>query len=333
MNKLLSIAFILIGHYVFGQPTIWFQMQRVDYCTKETKIDSSLYYLVDVMGEKHRNLNGKVILPFAGEYEIYHPSQPDVEFPIVEIKTEENIYTHYETKIKVLPGHSLNRLYVYKDCNGILNGLNEDFYENGNLRLRGSFKDGIPKDSITLFYPNGNIQKSIIFFPKHLYFKEYDSTGALQMINHISTKTADYYKTTYYPNGNINSNEKFKKGFQYLTEYYAGKKIKKEIGKNFRKEYTANGVLETEYKWRAKTSQSAHNKIFEVTRTTYTDTGNKLEEIKYITESVNRQPSLAIAYAKHYTYWKQYDNTGKETLLLKNISKEDIMKRGGFREQ
>lgn len=337
MNKLLLLFFTLISHFASGQTqTIWFQMQRVNYCTKETVIDSNYFYLADMLGNQYKNVRGKVFLPAAGEYQIFYPTQPDIIFPVINIQKDTNIYTHYDSKIRVGLGFDNGVTYVYKDCNGLLNGEHEDYYEDGIVKMRGNFKNGIPKDSISIFHPNGIPYKSIIYLPRHLYIKEFDSLARVVKISHYGTENSaspNYTATTFYPNGNIHIAEKSYRGIIQFTEYYEGKRLKVEMTRDWRKEYTPAGTLETMYKWKEKAARKPPyiHKKFEITRTSYDASGRKTEEIKYHTPSFNKQPQVGLGSAAYFVYWKKFSPDGQEELVLRNRTIYEVVTQGLLR--
>jgi hypothetical protein len=334
MRKLLFILSLLISTDAFAQ-TIWFQMQRVNYCTKETKIDSSYYYLTDMLGVSYKNIRGKVYLPAFGEYQVHYPRQPELVFPLIRVINNETVYTHYDSKIRIDLGVQYGSLYVYKDCKGLLNGVQEDFYQDGTVKMRGNFKNGVPKDSITLFYENGGPHKSIIYLPRHLYIKEFDSLSNLVKISHYGTDPTalpSFVTTTFYPGGSIQTNERLSRGFVYLTEYYQGKKIKVEMDRKSRKEYTPRGMMEAMYKWkeRASNKDPYYNKKFEVVKSSYDASGRKTEEIKYHISSDQKQPPVGLGMAAYFVYWKKFSPDGQERLLFKNKTREQVLEQGLF---
>lgn len=48
-------------------------------------------------------------------------------------------------------------------CDSNCNGYQIDYYDNGNIRLEGFFKNGRPKGEIKFYRPDGSIE-SIIFY-------------------------------------------------------------------------------------------------------------------------------------------------------------------------
>lgn len=332
MNKLFLIFFTLISHFALGQTQpIWFQMQRVNYCTKETAIDSSLFYLVDKYGVGYKNENGIVWLKGKGEYKIYYPTNPNLEFPRIQITGTENMYIHKDTKIRFAPQHwGLS----FQNCEGLLNGVHEDVYDNGNLRIKGNFVNGLPKDSLLFFYENGHIQKSIYYLRKLVYIHEYDSLGNLVKISRNSNKLpviTDYETTSFYSNGSIKLIEKRKNNYLQLTEYYPGKRLKTRLSRNKRIDYFPDGKPEIIYTWKEKLQGSAYasRKKYEIKKTIFNSDGLKTEEIKYHSFQGNKfQPSLLSHPTDFFIYWKKFYPDGKAETILINKTKYDAVNEG-----
>jgi antitoxin component YwqK of YwqJK toxin-antitoxin module len=327
MKKLLFILLLLMSAEAFTQ-TIWFQMQRVSYCTKETAIDSSLFFLVDKYGAKYKAENGIVWLKGEGEYKIYYPTNPNQEFPLIQIRDRENTYIHKETKIRFAPQHwGLS----FQSCEGLLNGVHEDVYDNGNLRIRGNFANGLPKDSLLFFYENGHIQKSIYYLRKLVYVQDYDSSGSLIKVSSNNNRLpvlTDYETTTFYSTGGVKSIEKRKENYVQLTEYYPDKKPRTRLTRKKRIDYYPNGHAEVIHTWKEKLQgkEFASTIKYEITKTSFNTDGEKTEEIKYHSFQGNKiQPSLLSKPSDFVVYWKKFNRNGAEQLILKNKTKYEAV--------
>lgn len=159
---------------------------------------------------------------------MYRWSEPFIK-PVIDIDKEGLfIYSDYEPKIVVrLYGmHSYN---VYEACGKLINGYEEDFYSNGNTRIRGNFVNGKPKDSLVTFYSNGAVNRRIVYLPKELFIKEYDSLNHLIKVSHNSNKSyylTDYKKIEYYTDGTIRLKESSIARLVKIKEYYPDGKLK-----------------------------------------------------------------------------------------------------------
>ena len=65
-----------------------------------------------------------------------------------------------EAKIQLYVTGAFDTPPVYVKCDIEINGYQEDYYDNGVLKMRGNFKNGRAKDSLVTFYPNGNLEKA-----------------------------------------------------------------------------------------------------------------------------------------------------------------------------
>ncbi len=332
MKKLLTIFLLGFSHTVFAQQ-IWFQMQRVNYCTKTVTVDSSIYFLVDQFGVKYRNIAGKVWLDSKGTYEIYYTKSLNTVFPTIHITDNETIYTYKEPKIRFAAKHWG---MSFQNCEGLLNGFHEDFYENGNPHIRGNFVNGLPKDSLVMFYYNGFIKKSIYYLRTHNVIQEYDSLGTLRKLSRNSNKLpiiTDYDATTFFANGGLQSREKVKNRSSNYVEYYPNRKLKTTLTKRKRTEYFMDGSPEVVFTWKEKFSKQGYSrkKKFEIRKIVYNEKGEIKEDLKYYSaQSYLVQPKLNFNDADFIIYWKQYNDLGEEKILYRNVSKLDVKYTGGF---
>ncbi len=332
MKKLLIIFLLLFSSTVFAQQ-IWFQMQRVNYCTKTVTVDSSIYYLVDKFGVNYRNIAGKVWLKEKGTYEIYYPKSMNTVFPTIHITDNETVYTYIEPKIRFA---AKNWGMSFQNCEGLLNGFHEDFYENGNPHIRGNFVNGLPKDSLVMFYYNGHIKRSTYYLSTLNIIQEYDSLGTLRKVSRNSNKLpviTDYNATTFFENGSLQSREKVKNRSSNYVEYYPSRKLKTTLTKNKRTEYFTDGSPEMVFTWKHRNLKdgSLMKRGFEIRKIVYTEKGQIKEDLKYFSQQGNiKQPKLNFNDADYIFYWKKYNDLGEEKVLYKNVGKLLVKEIGGF---
>lgn len=62
--------------------------------------------------------------------------------------------------------------YIFRDCESKLNGNIIDYFENGKVRLIGSFKNGLTIRYLTEFYPNGELKEIRLFSEKGFLVKK-----------------------------------------------------------------------------------------------------------------------------------------------------------------
>ena len=62
--------------------------------------------------------------------------------------------------------------YVFRKCESKLNGNMVDFFENGKVRLIGSFENGLAIGYLTEFYPNGELKEIRLFDKKGFLLKK-----------------------------------------------------------------------------------------------------------------------------------------------------------------
>lgn len=244
---------MLIFHFCQGQQ-IRFQIKRISPCDSVGKIDSVWYYLSDSLGSTYHSESGTVTLPKIGVYNVHFWTYRDLAFPSINIlDTGLLIYSFYEPKI-VLRSYGMHPRFVYESCGKLINGYDEDYYSNGNIRIRGNFQEGKPKDSLVMFYTNGFIKKRLTYLPKEVFIEEYDSLSNLIKVSHNSNKSyylTDYTTTEYYSNGKIRLKESNIDKLVKIEEYYPNGKVKIIQTKKERIEYHENGNKEIVYTWKS----------------------------------------------------------------------------------
>ncbi len=335
-KKLLFILFsVFIGVNNGYTQKISFQLFRVNPCTNITALDTGMYYLVNLEGDAYKSDKGTVWLDNKGTYNLFFPRQRKSSIAPIIITDSVNTHLHYDKRINIK--YSIEQGgEAYYGCKGLLNGVHEDVYENGVVQMRGNFKAGAPKDSLTFFYPNGEVYQTVIFFRKKIHIREYDTLSVLSKITHVldhSYFSPEYNATSYYPNGRVKKIEKVRAKFTRSTEYYPNKKIKNEIKPDSRIDYDEEGNVTAKYTWKNITYGKGVilYTTYEVIKTSFDKQHKKTAMVKYHSMQLgNVLPSFNVNEASYYVYWKQYDKTGNETVLLKNMSRREIVQAGGF---
>ncbi|MEM6726148.1 MAG: hypothetical protein AAF598_19045, partial [Bacteroidota bacterium] len=136
-------------------------------------------------------------------------------------------------------------LYVFKDCGVPAEGEIVDFYQPGKKRIEGIFENGVPTDSATLYYFNGNLEQIYINrkpFMDELLFYENGNPLALENANEGYQKQFDESgrisreKTWSWDpeNGMIN---------KVVKEFYPSGNLKFYRSDSLMAEYDTSGVL------------------------------------------------------------------------------------------
>jgi antitoxin component YwqK of YwqJK toxin-antitoxin module len=258
--KNLSLFIIIIScNICFGQG-IKFQLYLTKACSTVEKLDTT-YYLYKVPGNMDTAFipkAGITYLPSKGRYMIGFDNGPILDSPFIEINdTSLVIFRLKENKIALYEG-GLDSPPVYESCGILLNGYGEDFYPNGNVRIRGNFKNGRPKDSLVTFYQNGKVKKRTIHLLKETFITEFDS------LSHLA-KTSAYEKGNYQKNGFYNQKFKITEFFNngriklneahfgrlvLIKELYPSGQLKIMQTRKKRVEYYDNGTISSSYTWK-----------------------------------------------------------------------------------
>ena len=330
MRKLL-IVLLLAFHFCQGQQ-VRFQIKRISPCDSIGKIDSSWYYLSDYLDSTYHSESGTVILPKIGAYNVHFWTYRDLLFPQITIHdTGLMVYSFYEPKI-VLRSYGMHPRFVYENCGKLINGYDEDYYSNGNLRIRGNFQEGKPKDSLVTFYSNGVTQKRLTYLPKEVFIEEYDSLSNLTKVSHNSNKSyylTDYRTTEYYPGGQIRLKESNIDRLVKIEEYYPNGQVKIVQTKKERTEYHVNGQKKIVYTWKRKKQKvipGEYNFDFTITKKIFDETGLLLEVQVYDYWGLYQpQPRLEFSKSDWINKWVKWDN-GKEIIVASDVDTEEYFK-------
>ncbi len=331
MSKLLILFLLLTFHFCRGQQ-VRFQIKRVNQCDEVGKIDSSYYFLTDDKDSIYNNESGTVLLPRTGKYNIHYWSDPETDFPTIIIKEEGPfIYTHPEPKI-VIRSYGMHAHYIYETCGKAIEGFQEDYYANGNARIRGTFVNGNPKDSLVTFYFNGVTKRRLTYLPKEIFIEEFDSKSNLVKVSHNSNKSyylTDYKTTEYYPTGQVRLKESNLNRLVTIEEFYPDGKIRIIQTKKSRIEYYENGNKKIDYTWKRKKHKQAprkHRFDYTVTKKMFDETGMLLEVQNYDYWGLYQpQPKLEFSNSDWINRWVKWDN-GKEIIIANDKDTEKYFK-------
>ena len=209
-------------------------------CSDKEQLDTS-YYLVPVNNYDTAFFpkSGMVHLPSTGHYIIgfnWGPVLPNPEVDITD--TSLHVMRYREPTIQLYETGATDTPPVYVKCDSEINGYQEDYYDDGVLKMRGNFENGNPKDSLVTFYPNGNLKKQLFHMPRIIIIKEFDTLGNLASLYKTENKGfmvyREYKETTFFPNGKIASEESSIKHVVRRLEFYPSGHIKLKQAKSYR---------------------------------------------------------------------------------------------------
>lgn len=286
LNRMKLISFVVfttISTICYGQE-VRFQLYLTKACSIVEKLDSSysLYRIDENLEKGYASKSGTVQLPSPGRYGIYVLSGHvlDTVFDIRDTglfiarckEPEEGLYITGTTDTPPL----------YSRCDSLLNGYQEYHYANGSLKMRGTFRDGYPKDSIITFYPGRKMQKRIVISPKVVLIEVFDEAGNIVRVEHNEHKSfmtyREYRWADFFPNGKIKRKESSINRVVRIEEYYPGGQLKLRQTKRSRLEYYENGQLKVSYSWKNTTEEKNDNwKTYTVYKTEYDDEGRLLQ--------------------------------------------------------
>ncbi len=312
-----------------------FQFYRVSKCDDVERLDSGYYYLTNLatgFDTTYQNINGTVILPDTGKYQIHLYEEPDTELEPVHLKEVGLFqYKYYEPKIVLwyygMHGHGQR---VYKECGIPIDGFKEDFYSNGKIRIRGNFVKGLPKDSLVTFYENGTPERRLTFLKNEIKIEEFDILSNRIKISYNSNKSyflTVYKSTTYYANGKIKKEESSNDNLILIKSFYPNGILETRQTKKDRIEYYESGKIRNSYTWKRKRNKVIQGEYkYTITMLSYDSSGQICEKIVFEEwGSYRPQPNFEITESDWIVNWVTYKQN-KETIVIKDIDPKAYFK-------
>ncbi len=168
------------------------------------------------------NCSNKIIEP---EFEVFSMSELNYDY-ITVFKEYDDWILQYSTSIKTkndtirIPkilfagGNEFHsKRWTYLNCDKICNGKETDFYENGNMRIEGTFENGKPIE-IREYWSNGNLHIQTFYDNLTLNYKRvdyYNENGELDEYLIYTNKKRKTIIKTFDKNGELIEKETEKK--------------------------------------------------------------------------------------------------------------------------
>jgi len=284
MRKFLATS--IIGLFCCGLPAqkIIYKPVFIDQCT-DSIAGEQLWRISDSTRTLFVHMNfisNEAYLPEFGRYYLFYGFGEDPK--ILDINTYGIIIdTLYTMRIRSAVLISNPPSSHFLDCNGLANGRVIDYYCNGMIRLKGSFSNGQPIDTIHEFYRSGGLKELYVPKKNHIRRILYYENGQIKSDFNASKK----YSKEYYDSGELMTSEKWKRNYHTRkVEFYKNGHIKLEESQRLQKRYSSNGFLE---------SHTTRKEVFRIARLFYKygtnrfkyqyikfdSSGNKLVYIKY----------------------------------------------------
>jgi antitoxin component YwqK of YwqJK toxin-antitoxin module len=192
--------------------------------------DSDTTYYIDDLETNMINL------PKPGKYSLFL----DIggEPLILNIKSTGEIIDTFYTERTIIVNYMSNPPFSeFLDCDELANGQITDYYYNGTIRLKSTYKNGQPIDTLKRFYrtgvlkelyipkkrkrrqityyANGVIQEDFNFAKR--YYRDYYETGEIRELSTWNRNHKHSERTEYYKNGQIRLFENNKTQTQYFS--------------------------------------------------------------------------------------------------------------------
>ncbi|MEP6613921.1 MAG: hypothetical protein ABJA76_18590 [Mucilaginibacter sp.] len=331
--KHIALIPLFTGVFYCSAQSVRFQFYRTKACTIIEKLDTaySLYKIPGSIDTDYFPKKGTCYLPGPGRYKI------SIIGPLLD-----TVFNIRDTGLFIFkytePDHGLyytgavDTPPLYSRCDNLLDGYQEYHYPNGNLEMRGIFRHGDPRDSIVIFYRNGQEKKRTTRYPKIIITKTFDSLGHILSVfqtQNISFMTyREYTNIEFYPNGEVRKKESSVGHVRRLEEYYANGKPKTRHTKKYRIEYYENGSQKITYTWAYKRGQITHSRDFTICKTEFDSTGRITRKIVYHQSWSNPvdQPNLATTRSSWIISYDKFERANK-VLSVHDMDTEEFMQK------
>ena len=176
------------------------------------------------------------VLPKDGEY-MMNFSQEAIRVSVYKDSSGYATDTFYYPRLIVVCNFSPPISSKFVVCDSIANGHIVDYYYNGNIRMKGSFKNGLPVDTVFSYYRRGELMGECIYNDKRSEFTYYRN-GQLALVKNIAKQIAIFY----YPSGQIlRTNKITKRYFLKSREYYEDGTVKAYTRKKKKMQFDSKG--------------------------------------------------------------------------------------------
>lgn len=290
----LIIVFFSLIKFAHSQE-IKYKAIFINQCTKE--VSNEVFWWISDMNSNHYNQvdynENTIALPTLGKYKIHFGNEQDSKLINIE-KFGISKDTFFTNRITLANYVSNPPFSEYFDCDNLANGIIEDYFYNGDLRLNGKFLNGQPIDTLRKYYRNGKI--------KELYIPQKNKK------QHI----------TYFENGNIKADYNFKK--KYKKEYYVSGEIKKtenwnrkfntekiEYYLNGQKKIEENNTKQTEYFLNGNLKSQCTRKEVSKLKRIFSKYKNRWYEYQcYKFDSLGNKIAFIKFYGNNFSNWNIY---------------------------
>jgi hypothetical protein len=289
INFSLLLLHLIFGCQILNGQNIIYRPVLINQCTGK-KIDSVMFYLTD---EKktiiYDSSNSEIKLAKLNKYFLYTNYSKYSSYALNSYEVKLNIGINYDTFYTPLVKRGMwvsNPYEQFSLCGEPANGKIKDVYKNNILRLKGTFLNGLPIDSVCVYssksklvkldIPNtktdsknkGQYKVSTLFFENGAISKESDYSKKYEKIYFKSRQLKAYHnwknirqysKKEYYTNGQLNL---FQDRIQRIRFDYRGKIMEHTTRKL---DISLNNLFEKKYyNYKSNFFDSLGNKIYEI---------------------------------------------------------------------
>lgn len=308
-----SIIILLFLCCNVGNGQVQFQLQRITPCDSQPYVEKETYFLTDATDaeKSYSNLGSDLItLPYPGKYIVNRVTEPDLQDYIVDLKEGLTIETCHDPKIMLRVPWIVDPDFIYLVCGTPCQGYQEDFYSDGKIKIRGTFKDGFIADSLVEYHSNGKMQRETRKQKDGIHTSRYDNLG--RKTNYFWSARRGYMvysdrrEITYFPNEKINLDISDIKHVIKIEGYYPNGNLKIKQTENKRIEYFESGSVKVIYSWETSKefdgiidNENRYYYTFQIKLKNYDEKGKLINE-EYKEEESDLYPQPSIAYENKF---------------------------------
>ncbi|MGE0773083.1 MAG: toxin-antitoxin system YwqK family antitoxin [Cyclobacteriaceae bacterium] len=176
MRSILTLTFLIICFSAFGQ--INFNLYGYDPCSKEVRRIDFFGLKKDGIAFNTQDTTGVLILKDTGTYVLSYvigkidSTELGKKFDVKSIENFSDTLRLIRVSSCLEPTSHPNFI-GYCCCDQKCEGTQIDYYENGNKRVEGFFKEGIPIGKLKFYYPDGKLRTVKKYSKKGKLIKTY----------------------------------------------------------------------------------------------------------------------------------------------------------------
>lgn len=280
-----SIIYISIFFFTpLVQAQISYEPVFISLCTNKP-VDAPVWWISDSAGgyTSDNMFLETVTLPQSGHYRLH----------LLTLEETISIFVPDEKRVTdtiYLPELEFNQYIGYSEytfCDSLANGELESYFQNGRVKLKGTFMDGQPSDTLFEYYSDGQLKELFVPDKKGWNMTRYFNNGQIESVYDVKKR----FEKEYYPNGQLRIERNWTKKYRTsTTSYYPDGTVRESSDDKKLEAYNAQGILLKQmkrkevlrlYRLFAKTPYERHDRFFDYEWLSYDSLGVITRKIKF----------------------------------------------------